>query len=102
MVRPTSRVDALPGSTQLIIGDVCDRASVVRSIALSGAGVVFHLAGLVRAANAAAGGGAVASLPDLPLGGVPRPTARVQRSPIFTRTNLHEIASEKREVGYLG
>jgi nucleoside-diphosphate-sugar epimerase len=54
MVRPTSRVDSLPGSAQLIIGDVCDRASIVRSIALSGAGVVFHLAGLVRAANAAA------------------------------------------------
>lgn len=50
LVRATSRIDALRSSgAQLIAGDATDRAGVERALAESQAGVVFHLAGLVKA-----------------------------------------------------
>jgi nucleoside-diphosphate-sugar epimerase len=50
LVRPTSRVDELRAAgADLVTGDVNDRASVARAINLSNPGVVYHLAGLVRA-----------------------------------------------------
>lgn len=69
LVRSTSRVDELRGErVGLLTGDVLDREGVARAIAASEAGVVFHLAGVVRAANASAflrvnqgGAGAVAA-----------------------------------------
>jgi nucleoside-diphosphate-sugar epimerase len=55
LVRSTSRVDELRGpGLELIKGDVNDSAGMVRAVAASKASVVFHLAGLVRAASAAA------------------------------------------------
>lgn len=55
LVRSTSRVDELRDErVGLVIGDINDRAGVARAIAASEARVVFHLAGLVRAASAAA------------------------------------------------
>lgn len=53
LIRSASRADELRGErVGLVTGDVTDRAGVSRAIAASEAGVVFHLAGLVRAANA--------------------------------------------------
>jgi nucleoside-diphosphate-sugar epimerase len=53
LVRPTSAVDALRAAGALpVVGDVADRAGVARALAISKAGVVFHLAGLVRAMRA--------------------------------------------------
>ena len=50
LVRATSRIDELRSSgAQLITGDVTDRAGIERALAESQAGVVFHLAGLVKA-----------------------------------------------------
>jgi nucleoside-diphosphate-sugar epimerase len=50
LVRSSSRIDELRSAgAQLVNGDVTDRASVVRSLAESQAGMVFHLAGLVKA-----------------------------------------------------
>lgn len=54
LVRPTSQVkDLLAAGAEVITGDVNDRASISRAIASSGARVVFHLAGLVRAMSPA-------------------------------------------------
>ncbi len=54
LVRATSRIDALRSSgAQLIVGDATDRAGVERALAESQAGVVFHLAGLLKAARTA-------------------------------------------------
>jgi len=53
-VRATSRVDDLRSSgAQLIVGDVTDRAGMERALAESRAGVVFHLAGLLKAVRTA-------------------------------------------------
>ncbi len=50
LVRPTSQVkELLAAGAELVTGDVNDRAGVARAIAFANAGVVFHLAGLVRA-----------------------------------------------------
>jgi len=50
LVRPTSQIDALRAAgAAAIVGDLDDRAGVARALAASRAGVVFHLAGLVRA-----------------------------------------------------
>jgi len=50
LVRPTSHVnELLAAGAALVTGDVNDRAGVSRAIASTGARVVFHLAGLVRA-----------------------------------------------------
>ena len=50
LVRATSRIDELRSSgAQLIVGDATDRAGIERALAESQAGVVFHLAGLVKA-----------------------------------------------------
>ena len=50
LVRATSRIDDLRSSgAQLIVGDATDRAGIARALAESQAGVVFHLAGLLRA-----------------------------------------------------
>jgi len=50
LVRATSRIDELRSSgAQLIEGDATDRAGIERALAESQAGVVFHLAGLVKA-----------------------------------------------------
>jgi len=54
LVRPTSQVEELlAAGAELVTGDVSDRASVSRAVALSNAQVVFHLAGLGRAMSAA-------------------------------------------------
>ncbi len=53
LVRATSRVDELRSAgAQLIPGDVTDRAGIGRALEASQAGIVFHLAGLVRALRA--------------------------------------------------
>jgi nucleoside-diphosphate-sugar epimerase len=50
LVRATSRLDELRSSgAQFIVGDATDRADIERALAKSQAGVVFHLAGLVKA-----------------------------------------------------
>ena len=50
LVRTTSCVDELRSAgAELITGDVTDQASIVRALALSEAGIVFHLAGLTKA-----------------------------------------------------
>jgi nucleoside-diphosphate-sugar epimerase len=50
LVRTASRVDELKSAgAELVIGDVADRASMERAMAVSQAGVVFHLAGLTKA-----------------------------------------------------
>ena len=50
LVRATSRIDELRSAgAQLITGDVTDRAGIESALAASQAGVVFHLAGLVKA-----------------------------------------------------
>ena len=50
LVRATSRIDELRSSgAHLIVGDVTDRAGMERAMAESQPGVVFHLAGLVKA-----------------------------------------------------
>lgn len=50
LVRATSRVDELKSAgAQLVTGDVVDRAGIERALAVSQAGVVFHLAGLTKA-----------------------------------------------------
>jgi nucleoside-diphosphate-sugar epimerase len=55
MVRATSHADTLRAAgAECIICDIGDRAGVSRVIAASQAGVVFHLAGLVRAMGAQA------------------------------------------------
>jgi nucleoside-diphosphate-sugar epimerase len=49
LVRAMSRLDELRSSgAQLIVGDATDRAGIERALAESQAGVVFHLAGLVK------------------------------------------------------
>lgn len=54
LVRGTSRIDELRSSgAQLIVGDATDRAGLERALAESQAGVVFHLAGLVKAVRTA-------------------------------------------------
>lgn len=54
LVRATSRIDELRSSgAQLIVGDVTEPAGIQRALAESRAGVVFHLAGLVRAVRTA-------------------------------------------------
>jgi nucleoside-diphosphate-sugar epimerase len=53
LVRPTSGVDALRAAGAVpIVGDVEDRAGVSSALEISKAGVVFHLAGRVRAMRA--------------------------------------------------
>jgi nucleoside-diphosphate-sugar epimerase len=50
LVRATSRIDELRSAgAQLITGDVTDRAGAERALDVSQAGIVFHLAGLVKA-----------------------------------------------------
>ena len=50
LVRATSCTDELRSvGAQWITGDVTDRASVARALAVSQAGIVFHLAGLTKA-----------------------------------------------------
>jgi dihydroflavonol-4-reductase len=50
LVRATSRIDELRSAgAQLVTGDVTDPASIGRALALSQAGIVFHLAGLTKA-----------------------------------------------------
>jgi dihydroflavonol-4-reductase len=50
LVRSTSHVDELKsGGAELVTGDVTDRAGIERALAVSQAGVVFHLAGLTKA-----------------------------------------------------
>jgi nucleoside-diphosphate-sugar epimerase len=54
LVRATSRLDELRSSgAQLIVGDATDRAGIEQALAESQAGVVFHLAGLVKAVRPA-------------------------------------------------
>jgi len=54
LVRATARLDELRSSgARLIVGDVTDRAGIERALAESQAGVVFHLAGLVKAVRPA-------------------------------------------------
>ena len=54
LVRATSRLDELRSSgAQFIVGDATDRAGIERALAESQAGVVFHLAGLVKAVRPA-------------------------------------------------
>ena len=54
LVRATSRTDELQSSgAQLIVGDATDRAGMERALAESQAGVVFHLAGLVKTVRTA-------------------------------------------------
>jgi nucleoside-diphosphate-sugar epimerase len=49
LVRTTSRIDELRSAgAQVITGDVTDCASIGRALAVSKAGVVFHLAGLTK------------------------------------------------------
>ena len=53
LVRATSRVDELRSAgAGLVTGDVTDRASIGRALAVSRAGIVFHLAGLTKALRA--------------------------------------------------
>jgi dihydroflavonol-4-reductase len=50
LVRATSRIDELRSAgAQLVTGDVTDCASMGRALAVSQAGIVFHLAGLTKA-----------------------------------------------------
>ena len=50
LVRAASRLDELRSSgAQFIVGDATDRDAIERALAESQAGVVFHLAGLVKA-----------------------------------------------------
>jgi nucleoside-diphosphate-sugar epimerase len=50
LVRAASRVDELRSAgAQLVTGDVTDRAGIGRALAMSQAGIVFHLAGLTKA-----------------------------------------------------
>jgi dihydroflavonol-4-reductase len=50
LVRAASRVDELKSvGAGLFIGDVTDRAGIERALAVSQAGIVFHLAGLTKA-----------------------------------------------------
>jgi nucleoside-diphosphate-sugar epimerase len=50
LVRATSCIDELRSAgTQLVTGDVTDWASIGRALAVSKAGIVFHLAGLTKA-----------------------------------------------------
>ncbi len=50
LVRATSSVDELRSAgAQLVTGDVTDRASIGRALAVSQAGIVFHLAALTKA-----------------------------------------------------
>ena len=54
LVRATSRIDELRSSgAQLFVGDATDRAGIERALAELQAGVVFHLAGLVKAVRTA-------------------------------------------------
>ena len=54
LVRATSRIDELRSSgARPIVGDATDRAGIERALAESQAGVVFHLAGLVKAVRMA-------------------------------------------------
>ena len=54
LVRATSRIDELRSSgAQLFVGDATDRAGIERALAELQAGVVFHLAGLVKAMRTA-------------------------------------------------
>ena len=53
LVRATSYIDELKSAgAELVTGDVTDRASIGRALAVSQAGIVFHLAGLTRALRA--------------------------------------------------
>jgi nucleoside-diphosphate-sugar epimerase len=50
LVRATSRIDELRSAgAALVTGDVTDCASITRALAISQAGIVFHLAGLTKA-----------------------------------------------------
>ena len=50
LVRATSCIDELKSAgAQLVTGDVTDPASIGRALAVSQAGIVFHLAGLLKA-----------------------------------------------------
>jgi nucleoside-diphosphate-sugar epimerase len=50
LVRATSSIDELRSAgAQLVTGDVTDPASIRRALAVSQAGIVFHLAGLTKA-----------------------------------------------------
>jgi nucleoside-diphosphate-sugar epimerase len=54
VVRATSPIDELRSSgARLIVGDATDRAGMERALAESRAGVVFHLAGLLKAVRTA-------------------------------------------------
>ena len=54
LVRVTSRIDELRSSgAQLFVGDATNRAGIERALAESQAGVVFHMAGLVKAMRTA-------------------------------------------------
>ncbi|MCP2501302.1 MAG: NAD(P)-dependent oxidoreductase [Deltaproteobacteria bacterium] len=54
LVRATSPIDELRSSgARLIVGDVTDRACIERALAESRAGVVIHLAGLLKAVRTA-------------------------------------------------
>jgi nucleoside-diphosphate-sugar epimerase len=54
LVRATSHIDELRSSgVQFIVGDATDRTGINRALAQSQAGVVFHLAGLVKAVRTA-------------------------------------------------
>ena len=54
LVRATSRIDELRSSgAQLFVGDATNRAGIERALAESQAGVVFHMAGLVKAMRTA-------------------------------------------------
>jgi nucleoside-diphosphate-sugar epimerase len=53
LVRTTSCVDELKSTgAQLVTGDVTDRTGIGRALAVSQAGIVFHLAGLTKALRA--------------------------------------------------
>jgi dihydroflavonol-4-reductase len=50
LVRAVSHVDELKSAgAELVTGDVTDRAGIERALAVSQAGIVFHLAGLTKA-----------------------------------------------------
>ena len=50
LVRATSHIDELRSvGAQMVTGDVTERTSIEQALTISRAGIVFHLAGLVRA-----------------------------------------------------
>jgi dihydroflavonol-4-reductase len=53
LVRATSQVDGLRAAGARIVAcDIADRTAIARALASSGAGLVFHLAGVLRAIDA--------------------------------------------------